>query len=60
MPQDEESEAELKNLAAVPFQMISPANNSSIVGILVQQIIHLLLVFSKILYLELIDLLERI
>ena len=33
MPQDEESEAELKNLAAVPFQMISPANNSSIVGI---------------------------
>jgi len=33
MPQDEESEAELKNLAAVPFQIISPANNSSIVGI---------------------------
>ena len=33
MPQDEESEAELKNLAAVPFQLISPANNSSIVGI---------------------------
>ena len=33
MPQDEESEAELKNLAAVPFQIISPANNASIVGI---------------------------
>ena len=30
MPQDEESEAELKNLAAVPFQIISPANNQSI------------------------------
>ena len=33
MPQDEESESELKNLAAVPYQIISPANNSSIVGI---------------------------
>ena len=33
MPQDEESEAELKNLAAVPFQIISPANNQSIIGI---------------------------
>ena len=33
MPQDEESEAELKNLAAVPYQMISPANNASIVGV---------------------------
>ena len=33
MPQDEESEAELKNLAAVPYQIVSPANNSSIVGI---------------------------
>jgi len=33
MPQDEESEAELKNLAAVPFQIVSPANNSSIVGV---------------------------
>jgi len=33
MPQDEESEAELKNLAAVPWQIISPANNKSIVGI---------------------------
>jgi DNA-directed RNA polymerase beta' subunit len=33
MPQDPESEAELKNLAAVPYQMISPANNSSIIGI---------------------------
>jgi DNA-directed RNA polymerase II subunit RPB1 len=33
MPQDPESEAELKNLAAVPFQIVSPANNSSIIGI---------------------------
>ena len=33
MPQDEESEAELKNLAAVPYQIISPANNQSIIGI---------------------------
>jgi DNA-directed RNA polymerase beta' subunit len=33
MPQDPESEAELKHLAAVPYQIISPANNSSIIGI---------------------------
>jgi DNA-directed RNA polymerase II subunit RPB1 len=33
MPQDVESAAELKNLAAVPWQIISPANNKSIVGI---------------------------
>ena len=33
MPQDQESEAELKNLAAVPYQIISPANNASIIGI---------------------------
>ena len=33
MPQDAESDSELKNLAAVPYQIISPANNSSIVGI---------------------------
>lgn len=33
MPQDEESEAELLNLAAVPYQIISPANNKSIVGV---------------------------
>jgi DNA-directed RNA polymerase II subunit RPB1 len=33
MPQDEESEAELKNLAATPYQIISPANNQSIIGI---------------------------
>jgi hypothetical protein len=31
MPQDPESEAELKNLAAVPYQIVSPANNSSII-----------------------------
>ena len=33
MPQDPESEAELKNLAAVPYQIISPANNTAIIGI---------------------------
>ena len=33
MAQDPESEAELRNLAAVPYQIISPANNSSIIGI---------------------------
>lgn len=33
MPQDVESSSELLNLAAVPWQMISPANNKTIVGI---------------------------
>ena len=33
MPQDPEAEAELKNLAAVPYNIISPGNNSSIIGI---------------------------
>ena len=33
MPQDPESETELKNLAAVPYQIISPGNNASIIGI---------------------------
>jgi DNA-directed RNA polymerase beta' subunit len=33
MAQDIESESELKNLAAVPYQLISPANNSAIIGI---------------------------
>ena len=33
MPQDEESEVELRNIAAVPYQMISPANNQSIIGV---------------------------
>ena len=33
MPQDVESEIELKNLAAVQYQIISPANNKSIIGI---------------------------
>ena len=32
-PQDEESQAELMYLAAVPYQLISPQNNQSIVGI---------------------------
>ena len=33
MPQDVESESELRNLAAVPWQIVSPANNKPIVGI---------------------------
>jgi|UniRef100_A0A6C0JAR5 DNA-directed RNA polymerase II subunit RPB1 len=33
MPQDVESESELLNLAAVPHQLVSPANNATIVGI---------------------------
>jgi len=33
MPQEVESDAELLNLAAVPYQIISPGNNSSIIGI---------------------------
>lgn len=33
MPQDEESEIELRKLAAIPHQIISPANNKSIIGI---------------------------
>ena len=32
MGQDVESESELKNLAAVPYQIISPANNKAIIG----------------------------
>ena len=32
-PQDDESKAELYELAAVPHQIISPANNASIIGI---------------------------
>ena len=33
MPQDEEAEIELLNLAAIQTQIISPANNKSIIGI---------------------------
>jgi len=33
MPQDIESESELRNLAAVPWQIVSPASNKSIIGI---------------------------
>ena len=33
MPQDAESEMELKQLAAIPYQIISPSNNKSIIGI---------------------------
>jgi len=33
MPQDPEAESELRNLAAVPYQIISPGNNQPIIGI---------------------------
>ena len=33
MPQSILAETELKNLAAIPYQMISPANNAPIIGI---------------------------
>jgi DNA-directed RNA polymerase beta' subunit len=33
MAQDPESESELRNLAAIPYQIISPANNAPIIGI---------------------------
>ena len=33
VPQDAEAELELKYLAAIPNQIISPANNKSIIGI---------------------------
>lgn len=33
MPQDLEAEVELRNLAAVPYNLISPANNAPIIGI---------------------------
>ena len=33
MAQDPEAESELRNLAAVPYQIISPGNNSPIIGI---------------------------
>ena len=33
MPQDAESDSELRNLAAVPYNLISPANNAPIIGI---------------------------
>jgi len=33
VPQDDESEVELKHLAAIPYQIVSPANNKPIIGI---------------------------
>ena len=57
MPQDVESEAELKNLAAVPYQIISPSNNSMLgsyrftrenVQFTRQQAMNLLMMFDKV------------
>ena len=47
MPQDEESEAELKNLAATPYQIISPANNQSIIGIFQDSLLGSYLITRK-------------
>ncbi len=33
MPQNDEAEMELKYLAAIPYQIVSPTNNNSIIGI---------------------------
>ncbi len=33
MPQDVDADSELRNLAAVPYQIVSPANNKPIIGI---------------------------
>ena len=33
MPQNELSETELRNLAAIPYQIISPSSNAPIIGI---------------------------
>ena len=33
MPQNDEAEMELKHLAAIPYQIVSPGNNNSIIGI---------------------------
>ena len=47
MPQDQISCAELVNLAAVPWQMISPANNKSIVGIFQDSLLGSYLITRK-------------
>jgi DNA-directed RNA polymerase II subunit RPB1 len=47
MPQDEESEIELKMLAVVKNQIISPANNKSIVGIFQDSLLSTYLFTNK-------------
>ena len=48
-PQDVESACELSNLAAVLRQIISPANNKSIVGIFQDSLLGNLSIYKKIL-----------
>ena len=48
MPQDDESEIELRHLAAVPYQLISPANNNSIIGVFQDSLIGSYLLHVKI------------
>ena len=48
MPQDDESEIELKELAAVKYHIISPANNKSIVGIFQDSLLSTYLFTKKI------------
>ena len=47
MPQDIESEGELKNLAAVDYHIVSPANNQSIVGIFQDSLLGAFLFTNK-------------
>ena len=42
MCQDPESESELINLAAVPYQIISPSNNAPIIGIYQDSMVSIL------------------
>ena len=48
MPQDIESECELKNLAAVDHHIVSPANNQSIVGIFQDSLLGAFLFTNKV------------
>ena len=50
MPQDIESASELRNLAAVPWQIISPANNKSIVGIFQDSLLGAILLHDQVLH----------
>lgn len=66
MPQDPEADAELKFLAAVPYQIISPANNSSIIGIYQDSMLGAYLIsrpsveFSPMVAMELLAMFNRI
>ena len=48
MPQNVLAETELKHLAAIPYQMISPANNSPIIGIFQDSMLGLIVLQDQI------------